>query len=183
MRFVPTSLAGTWIVEPEPHHDERGHFARTWCAREFHAAGLPHTLAQTSTSVTRLRGTVRGLHFQRPPSGEGKLVRCTRGRVHDVLVDLRRGSPTLATHLEVELDDRSARAVYVPPGVAHGYQTLVDDVEVLYQMTAPYVPELADGVCAGDPAFGIRWPLPVAAIHPRDREWPAFDATRAWGEA
>jgi dTDP-4-dehydrorhamnose 3,5-epimerase len=183
MRFHDAPLQGLRVIEPEPHRDDRGLFARTWCREEFAAAGLPIEFVQSSVSVTAQRGTLRGLHFQRPPSHEGKLVRCTRGRIHDVLVDLRRGSPSYGRHHALELDDRSLRAVYVPPGVAHGFQTLCDDVEVLYQMTAPYAPALADGVRHDDPAFGIRWPLPVSAIHERDRSYPDFGPERAWGTA
>jgi dTDP-4-dehydrorhamnose 3,5-epimerase len=183
VRFTPSAVSGVVIVDVEPRADERGAFSRTWCADEFEAAGLPGRLAQTSVSVTARRGTLRGLHFQRPPSREGKLVRCTRGRIHDVVVDLRPDSPTFLRHVALELDDRAHRAVYVPPGCAHGFQTLVDDAEVLYAMTDRHAPELADGVRWDDPAFAIRWPERPTLIHPRDAAYPDFDAGRAWAAA
>jgi dTDP-4-dehydrorhamnose 3,5-epimerase len=176
--FEPTSIEGCWQVRIEPHVDERGLFARTWCRDEFAAAGIPWTMVQTSVSVNRIRGTVRGLHLTRPPAREGKLVRCRRGCVHDVVLDLRPGSPTYLRHHAVVLDAEQHNALYVPPSVAHGFQTLVDGAEVDYMMTEAFRPELADGVRHDDPAFGIRWPLPVSCISEKDRLLPDFDAAR-----
>jgi dTDP-4-dehydrorhamnose 3,5-epimerase len=178
MRFLPTSLAGATIVELEPQQDERGSFARTWCAREFAAAGLSADLVQCSVSFSHRKGTLRGMHFQRPPSREGKLVRCTAGRIYDAIIDLRADSVTLGRHFSLELDARSRRALYVPPGFAHGFQTLEDDTEVLYQMTDYYTPELAAGVRWSDPAFGILWPLAQPVIAARDDRYDDFVPAR-----
>jgi dTDP-4-dehydrorhamnose 3,5-epimerase len=174
--FEPTSIEGCWHVRIEPRVDERGFFARTWCSEEFAAAGVAPTMVQASVSVNRYRGTLRGMHLARPPAREGKLVRCRRGRVHDVVLDLRPGSPSYLRHHAVVLDAGQHNALYVPPGVAHGFQTLVDEVEVDYMMTEAYQPALADGVRYDDPAFGIHWPLPVACIAEKDRLAPDFDA-------
>jgi dTDP-4-dehydrorhamnose 3,5-epimerase len=172
MIFTPTRLAGMWLVEIEPYSDERGHFARTWCRREFEAHGLDTDLAQASLSFNRARGTIRGLHFQRPPHGEVKLVRCTRGAIFDVAVDLRPASPTRRQWQGFELTAENGMALYIPRGFAHGFQTLAPDSEVFYQISQFYAPEAASGVRYDDPAFAIAWPLPVAAISPQDRAWP-----------
>jgi dTDP-4-dehydrorhamnose 3,5-epimerase len=168
-------------VTIEPHTDPRGFFARTFCKREFAANGLPSALVQASVSYNSRRGTVRGLHFQWPPSEEAKLVRCVRGSLFDVLLDLRPDSATYLKHEAVTVDDAGRDAVFVPPGVAHGFQTLEDRTEVLYQMTDFFVPELAAGVRWNDPAFGIQWPLKDVVISERDRTYPDF--TRAQFEA
>jgi dTDP-4-dehydrorhamnose 3,5-epimerase len=172
MRFLPTRLAGAFVIELDPHRDERGFFARTFCVQEFEAHGLLGRVTQCSISVTQRRGTVRGLHYQRPPAGEVKLVRCIRGAIHDVIVDLRKDSPTYLKHLAMELSAENRRALYIPEMFAHGFQTLADDAEVLYQMSATYVPELATGVRCDDPALAIQWPLPVSLISDKDRTWP-----------
>jgi dTDP-4-dehydrorhamnose 3,5-epimerase len=174
MIFTPTRLAGLWLVEIEPRADERGHFARTWCAREFAGHGLDTRLVQTSLSFNRRRGTLRGMHFQRPPHAEVKLVRCTRGAIWDVAIDLRPQSPTYGGWQGFELSAGNAAALYIPEGFAHGFQTLADESEVFYQMSAFYAPEAAAGVRYDDPAFGIDWPLPVASIAPRDAAWPDY---------
>ncbi len=175
MHFRDTPIAGAVEVELEPQSDARGYFARSWCAREFAAAGLPGQIVQASVSHSPVRGTLRGLHFQRPPSREGKLVRCETGAVHDVMLDLRPDSASYLAHFALRLDAARGNAVYIPPGVAHGFQTLEDDTRVLYLMSDVHAPELADGVRWNDPAFGIEWPLPVAAISARDRDCPDFD--------
>jgi dTDP-4-dehydrorhamnose 3,5-epimerase len=176
MKFAPLGIAGAQLVQLEPHADERGSFARSYCEREFAAAGLPTQYVQSSLSVNARRGTLRGMHFQRPPSREGKLVRCVRGALHDVLLDLRPASPSYLQHLSVRLDDRVRDAVFIPHGVAHGFLTLADDTEVLYQMTDYYAPELAGGVRWNDPAFGIEWPDAGAiTISERDAAYPSFD--------
>ncbi|HEX6040824.1 dTDP-4-dehydrorhamnose 3,5-epimerase [Longimicrobium sp.] len=176
MIFVPTLLDGAWVVEPEPVEDERGFFARTWCADEFRARGLDPALAQCSVSFNRRRGTLRGMHFQAAPHAEAKLVRCTRGALWDVVVDLRPGSPTFTRWFGVELTADNHRALYVPQGFAHGFQTLADDTEVFYQISVPYAPGAGRGVRWDDPAFGIRWPHADARIlSDRDRAYPDFD--------
>jgi dTDP-4-dehydrorhamnose 3,5-epimerase len=149
---------------------------RLHCEREFAAHGLPARMVQTSLSRSQRRGTVRGMHFQWPPSREGKLVRCVRGRIHDVVIDLRPDSPTYARHIVVDLAASDARALFVPAGLAHGFQSLEDDVEVLYQMTDYYEPTLAAGVRWNDPAFGIDWPIVDATLSERDAAYPDFDA-------
>ena len=175
MILTPTAIAGAFSVEIEPIEDERGFFARTWCRREFAGAGIDFEVVQCSISRTHRAGTVRGMHFQWPPSREAKLIRCQRGRVHDVLVDLRPDSGTyLGVHAAV-LDEGRHNALYCPTGVAHGFQTLGDEAEVHYMMSDFYRPDLYGGVRFDDPAFGIRWPLPVQAIHERDRSYPDFD--------
>jgi dTDP-4-dehydrorhamnose 3,5-epimerase len=174
MIFTPTRLAGLWLVEIEPRVDERGHFARTWCAREFAEHGLDTRLAQASVSFNRRRGTLRGMHFQHPPHAEVKLVRCTRGALWDVAIDLRPDSPTYCGWQGFELTAENAAALYIPEGFAHGFQTLADDTEVFYQMSTFYAPEAAAGVRYDDPAFGIDWPLPVRTIAPRDAAWPDY---------
>jgi dTDP-4-dehydrorhamnose 3,5-epimerase len=172
VKFTETELAGVYLVDIEPLVDERGFFARTFCADEFRAHGLDPTVAQCNVSVTRRAGTVRGLHYQVAPAAETKLVRCVRGAIHDVVVDLRAGSPTFRRHLAVELDGQSRRALYVPIDFAHGFQTLVDDTEVEYQMGAPYTPGTDRGLRYDDPALGITWPRPVTDLSDRDRAWP-----------
>ena len=164
MKFVPLAIAGAFSVEIELREDGRGHFGRVWCRDEFAAQGLNVDMVQASVSYNRRAGTLRGMHFSRAPSVEAKLVRCARGCMHDVILDLRLESMTFMKHVGLRLDDRSHNAVYVPPGVAHGFQTLVDDSEVFYMMTEAYQPELADGVSFDDPAFGIEWPIPVTCI-------------------
>lgn len=172
MRFIPTELPGAYIVEPEPLNDERGFFARTVCAREFAAHGLATDFVQCSISVNNRRGTLRGLHYQTPPACEAKLVRCTAGAIVDVIVDIRAESPTYMKHLAVELTARNRRALYVPRMFAHGLQTLEDDTEVMYQISEYYAPGQSTGFRFDDPKLGIRWPLPVTEISPKDRQWP-----------
>jgi dTDP-4-dehydrorhamnose 3,5-epimerase len=171
----PTPIAGAFTVALEPKSDERGFFARTWCREEFARAGIEVDMLQASVSHNRRRGTLRGLHFAWPPSKEAKLVRCERGRIFDAIVDLRPESSSFLRHTAVMLDGEERNAIYIPPGVAHGFQTMMADCTVLYMMTEAYRPELADGVRFDDPAFGIAWPLPVSAILERDRDYPGFD--------
>lgn len=178
MRFQPLEIQGVVQVDVEAAADARGSFARLHCEREFEAHGLAQRMVQSSVSHSRRRGTVRGMHFQWPPSSEGKLVRCIRGAIFDVVIDLRPDSSTYARHVSLELTAADRRAVFIPPGLAHGFQTLEDDAEVLYQMTDFYEPALAAGVRWNDPAFGIAWPLPVTTIHERDAAYTDFDAVR-----
>jgi dTDP-4-dehydrorhamnose 3,5-epimerase len=171
---VATDIAGAFVVEPEPHHDDRGFFARTYDAVLFEEHGLSTAVCQTSISWNRLRGTLRGMHLQVEPAAEAKLVRCTRGAVHDVIVDLRPDSPSFLRHVAVRLDDASRHALYIPPLCAHGFQTLTDDTEVSYQIDAPFEPTAARGYPFDDPAFDIDWPLPVTVISDKDRSWAAY---------
>jgi dTDP-4-dehydrorhamnose 3,5-epimerase len=175
MRFEPLAIGGAALVRIEPNRDARGFFARAFCVDEFSAAGLPTQLVQASVSYNERAATVRGMHFQWPPSQEGKLVRCIRGRLYDVLLDLRPRSPTYLQHLAVTLDEDNHDAVFIPPGIAHGFQTLLPRTEIWYQMTDSYVPELAAGVRWNDPAFAIRWPMPESVISERDARYPDFD--------
>lgn len=174
MIFEPTAIEGAYVVRVERHEDERGHFARTWCRAEFAAHGIEVVMVQASVSFNRLAGTLRGMHYSRQPSQEAKLVRCSRGRIHDVILDLRRCSGSYMKHFSLVLDDRSHDAVYIPQGIAHGFQTLVDDCEVTYMMTDAYRPDLAAGVRYDDPAFGVSWPMPVTCIAERDRTYAPF---------
>jgi dTDP-4-dehydrorhamnose 3,5-epimerase len=175
MRFEPLAIDGAALVRIDPHPDPRGFFARTFCVEEFAAAGLPTSLLQGSVSFNEHAGTVRGMHFQWPPSREGKLVRCTRGRLYDVLLDLRPGSPSYLQHVAVTLDEENRDTVFIPPGIAHGFQTLLARTEIWYQMTDLYAPELAAGVRWNDSAFSIRWPMPQSMISERDAGYPDFD--------
>jgi dTDP-4-dehydrorhamnose 3,5-epimerase len=176
MLFEALELSGAALVKMERHTDERGFFARSVCVEEFRAHGLPAEFVQSSVSWNRRRGTVRGMHFQWPPSREGKLVRCLRGAIHDVLLDLRPTEPTYLRYRALVLDQENRDAVFVPSGVAHGFQTLADDCEVLYQMTDVHAATLAAGVRWNDPAFGIGWPITAGiAIAERDASYPDFD--------
>ncbi|MGH8132135.1 MAG: dTDP-4-dehydrorhamnose 3,5-epimerase [Steroidobacteraceae bacterium] len=176
MRFEPLDISGAALVRLEPQADARGFFARSVCVEEFRAHGLPADFVQSSISYNRRRGTLRGLHFQWPPSREGKLVRCVRGAIHDVLVDLRPGQPTYLQHRAVVLDQDKRDAVFIPAGVAHGFQTLADDAEILYQMTDFHAPDLAAGVRWDDPLFGVAWPIARdVVISQRDGAYADFD--------
>ena len=174
MRFTASELGDTVIVDIEEHVDGRGLFARTFCENEFAAAGLPTRFVQSSVSFNTRRGTLRGLHYQVPPKAEGKLVRCTRGAIYDVVVDLRSQSATFLRWIGVELTAENRRALYVPPGCAHGFQTLTDDAEVLYLMTEFHAPETARGVRWNDPIFGVEWPIPNPTLSERDAAYPDF---------
>lgn len=179
MIFVPTALPGAFVIELEKLEDERGFFARTWCAREFEAHGLNPRLVQCNTSFNRRKGTLRGMHWQAAPFEEAKLVRCTAGAIHDVVLDLRPGSPAYLKHLVVELSAADRRMLYVPEGCAHGFQTLADDTEVFYQMTEFHSPEHARGVRWDDPAFGLPWPAVERTMSDRDRGYPDFAGPEA----
>ena len=168
MRFVPTAIAGAFLIEPEPASDARGLFARTFCAETFAGKGLAEEFPQHSTSFNPQRGTLRGLHYQAEPKGEAKLVRATSGRIFDVAVDLRRGSPSYLAHVGVELDAARRNAFYIPEGCAHGFLTLSEDCEILYLVSKTYAPDLARTVRWDDPAFGIAWPAAPTLILPRD---------------
>ncbi|MDE2580780.1 MAG: dTDP-4-dehydrorhamnose 3,5-epimerase family protein [Rhodospirillales bacterium] len=172
MRFEPTGIDQLTVIVIERSADPRGTFGRTFCREAFAAAGLEADFVQASTSVTLRRGTIRGMHFQRPPAAETKLVRCVRGAIHDVVADLRPHSPTFLRWQAFRLGALEDRMLYIPPGCAHGFQTLCDDCEVLYQMSVPYTPGAADGFRFDDPACAISWPLPPEMISPNDLAWP-----------
>jgi dTDP-4-dehydrorhamnose 3,5-epimerase len=175
--FTSAPLAGAMLVDLERHDDERGFFARAWCRREFAAAGLDPELAQASISRNRRRGTLRGMHYQAAPHEEDKVVRCVRGALYDVIIDLRPASPTYTRHFGVELTAENGRALFIPKGFAHGFQTLVDDTDVLYQMSQFYAAEAARGVRWNDPAFAVEWPISSPILHPRDASYPDFRRT------
>jgi dTDP-4-dehydrorhamnose 3,5-epimerase len=172
VNFSPTAVEGVYVVTPELFSDERGFFARTWCADEFSSRGLEAALRQCSVSFTRRKGTLRGLHYQEAPYAEAKLVRCTRGAIFDVAVDLRPKSPTFLRHTNVVLRAGEYSMLYIPEGCAHGLQTLEDDTEVSYQISQVYAPESARGVRWDDPALDIRWPLEPTVMSDRDRDFP-----------
>jgi dTDP-4-dehydrorhamnose 3,5-epimerase len=171
MRFAETKLAGAYIVEPQLHEDSRGLFARTYCAREFREQGLVDVFVQCNTSWNARKGTVRGLHYQLPPSSEVKLVRCTAGALLDVIIDLRPDSPTYLQHVCVELTATNRLALYIPEMFAHGFQALEESTEVFYQMSEFYAPKLSRGIRYDDPKLGITWPLPVTSISDQDLSW------------
>lgn len=182
MRFTPTPLTDAWLVELDKIEDERGYFARSWCAREFAAQGLEASLVQCSTSFNATRGTLRGLHYQAAPHAETKLVRCTRGAVFDVIADLRPASPTFLRWFGAELTADNGRMLYIPRGFAHGFQTLAADSEVFYQMSDWYEPAAARGVRWDDPLLGVRWPLAVSVISAKDRGYGPSSAERFQAE-
>jgi dTDP-4-dehydrorhamnose 3,5-epimerase len=177
--FEPTPLAGTYVIGEEPHHDQRGFFARTWCQKEFERHGLNPRLVQCNVSYNLRKGTWRGLHYQVAPHEEAKLVRCIAGAICDVIVDLRPDSPTFKKHLKVTLSARNRKMLYIPEKFAHGFLTLEDSSEVFYQMSEFYAPESARGLRWDDPEFGIQLPLEVTVISDRDASYPEFRA-HAW---
>lgn len=174
MFFTETALPGAFVVELEKREDERGFFARTFCAQEFRARGLTPHFVQCSTSFNIRRATLRGLHWQAPPRSEAKLIRVTRGSIYDVIVDLRPDSQTRLQHVAIELAAGNGRMLYIPEAFAHGFQTLEDDTEVSYQMSEFFDPEYTRGARWNDLAFKIKWPLPDPIMNDRDRSWPDF---------
>jgi len=176
MKFLPAPLAGVWQVQGTPHTDARGSFMRLHCAEAFDAILPGLCFVQLNLSITQWRGTLRGLHLQRAPAQEYKLVRCLRGRVFDVAADLRPGSPTYGHCFSLELNEERPLALLIPPGVAHGFQALSDDVQLLYQHSSAHVPALDDGVRHDDPTLAIRWPLPVGLMSARDAALPWLKA-------
>ena len=174
MIFTETPIAGAWMIDPEPRGDERGFFARAWCQQEFASRGLGAAFVQCNDAFSRWQGTLRGLHYQADPHAEIKLMRCVRGAVFDVLVDLRPGSPTYLKWFGADLSADNRRMLYVPAGCAHGYQALADECEVLYPVSAFYAPAAERGVRWDDPAFRIAWPLPPAHMSDKDRQWPDY---------
>jgi dTDP-4-dehydrorhamnose 3,5-epimerase len=174
MQFKRTDVLDAWLVDPSPHVDARGRFMRAWCEREFAGQGIRFTPVQSNLVYSRLKGTVRGLHYQLAPSLEAKLVRCTRGAVFDLVLDLRRDSPTYLCWFGTRLSPEDGRMLLVPEGCAHGCQSLEDDTEILYMASAHYAPGDARGVRHDDPAFAIQWPLAVSSISEQDRDWPLW---------
>jgi len=173
MEFVPTSIAGAYEIRHDLRSDERGRFHRQYCEREFAAASLGTRWVQVNHSVTLGSGSVRGMHFQRPPAAEAKLVSCTYGRAFDVAVDLRRGSETFLKWSAVDIDE--SRSFYIPEGCAHGFQALTEEVHLIYMHSAPYAPEAEGGLRFDDPALGIAWPLPIGTVSDRDRSFALVD--------
>lgn len=174
MIFTETALAGAYLVELERNEDERGFFARNWSQREFAERGLVSQFVESNISFSKKKGTLRGMHYQAAPHGQVKLVRCTAGAIFDVIIDLRRHSPTFKQWTSVELTAPNHLMLYVPVDFAHGFQTLEDDTEVTYQVSSPYHPESSTGVRWNDPAFGIPWPAGERVIIARDRLYPDF---------
>lgn len=176
MIFTETALKGAYIIDIEPRPDSRGFFARAFCQKEFEAHGLKPIIAQANVAFNNLKGTMRGMHFQFPPAAETKLVRCTRGAILDIIVDLRTESPTYLQHVAVELTADNHRALFVPERFAHGYQVLEDKTETSYQVGEFYSPGFEGGLLYSDPRLGLNWPLPVTIISEKDRSWQLLDA-------
>jgi dTDP-4-dehydrorhamnose 3,5-epimerase len=181
MRFYETRLQGALLVALIPFEDERGSFSRQFCRREFADRGLVSDFVQHSSSRSKHVGTLRGMHFQRPPYTEAKLVSCRQGAIWDVIVDLRAGSPTYRQWQGFELTAENQLELYIPKGFAHGFQSLRDDTEVSYLISEYYVPSASDGIRYDDPAFPIDWPLSIAVISQKDRDWPLFSDSRSLG--
>lgn len=179
MLSVRTEIEGVYVVDVERKEDQRGFFGRVFCQEEFRRMGLEPAMLQMNVGFSRRKGTLRGMHYQREPHGEAKLVRCTRGAVFDVALDLRPGSPTQGKWFGAELSSSNHRMLYIPVGCAHGYQTLEDDAEICYMTSRVYVGDAATGVRHDDPGFGIEWPLPVACISDADASWPDYAAPGA----
>jgi dTDP-4-dehydrorhamnose 3,5-epimerase len=175
MIFRETKLGGAFVLEPERREDNRGYFARSFCQNEFSDHGLKPVIAQANVAFNRVAGTLRGMHFQFPPTAETKVVRATRGAIVDIIVDLRPESPTYLEHVAVRLDEDNGHALYVPERFAHGYQTLVDRTETSYFVGEFYAPESEGGLSPHDPRLGLDWPLPVAEISDKDAAWEPLD--------
>jgi dTDP-4-dehydrorhamnose 3,5-epimerase len=175
MIFTETKLKGAFIIDLDLREDHRGGFARTFCAKEFEDHGLKASVAQCNMSFNHKAGTLRGMHYQLPPAAETKLVRCTKGAIYDVIIDLRPDSPTYMQHIGVELTEGNRRTLYVPELFAHGYQALTDDAEVIYQVGEFYTPGYERGIHYADPAFGIEWPMEVTVISEKDAAWAPFE--------
>jgi dTDP-4-dehydrorhamnose 3,5-epimerase len=174
LKFKKTNLTGSFVIEPERLEDDRGFFARSWCQREARAYGLYPNWVQCNISFNRKKGTLRGMHYQKPPFEEAKLVRCTMGAIYDVIIDLRTESATFKQWEAVELSAENCRMLYIPEGFAHGFLTLNDNTEIFYQMSEFYAPSHAHGVRWNDPAFAIQWPADVRVISDHDRRFPDF---------
>jgi dTDP-4-dehydrorhamnose 3,5-epimerase len=180
MRFLETGIAGAWLIEPAPHYDDRGRFLRAWCANEFSAQGIEFSPVQANIVSSIMSGTVRGFHFQKAPALESKLVRCTKGAVFDVVLDLRSESASYRKWFGVRLTSYDANMLYIPERCAHGCQALEDGTEILYMASAPYTPSAAFGVRYDDPAFGIHLPLAPTRVSAQDRNWPLLSNGSTW---
>lgn len=176
MLFTETRIPGAMVIDLQPHADERGFFARFFCADEFAEHGLRTDIVQGNVSFNAHRGTVRGFHYQVAPATEAKLLRCVRGAVHAVVVDMRTASPTYLRHIAIELTADSHRALYIPDMCAAGIQTLVDDTELMYHVSASYTPHAERGLHHADPRLGVEWPLPITTVSAKDEAWPLLDA-------
>ena len=174
MIFKETNIKGSWIIIPEKQEDKRGFFSRTFCREDFNEHALNTTFVQCNTSFNKRKGTIRGMHYQTAPYEETKLVRCTRGTIYDVIIDLRPGSLTFKQWVGMELTQENLKSFYIPRGVAHGFQTLADNSEVFYQMSEFYHPECARSVRWNDPVFSIKWPVPVIIMSQKDSNHPDF---------
>lgn len=179
MIFHETKLKGAFILDIERREDDRGFFARAFCQKEFEAHGLKPFVAQANVASNKRKGTLRGMHFQFPPAAETKLVRCTRGAIVDVIVDLRPESPTYLQHVSVELNEENQRAIYVPERFAHGYQVLRDGTDTMYQVGEFYTPNVEGGLMYNDPRLGITWPLPVSVISDKDQRFAPLETCEA----
>ncbi|MFW6032316.1 MAG: dTDP-4-dehydrorhamnose 3,5-epimerase [Phycisphaeraceae bacterium] len=177
MKFEPTPLEGAYLIEPERKGDDRGFFARVFCQREFEEQGLSTRFVQVNNSLSATRGTLRGVHYQLPPHAETKVVRCIRGSIYDVILDLRDESPTFGRSFGAELSAENRRMMYCPKGFAHGFITLNDDTEALYFVDAAYAPEHERGIRWNDPAFRIEWPFEPVVVSEKDQNHPDFDAS------
>jgi dTDP-4-dehydrorhamnose 3,5-epimerase len=178
MIFTETTLPGAYLIDIQPIEDPRGFFARAWCQQEFEAHGLVAHMVQTNISFNHYKGTLRGMHYQLAPYGEVKIIRCIRGAIYDVIVDLRPDSPTYLQWLGVELTSETHRMLYVPENFAHGFQTMADATEVTYQVSQFYTPAAEQGLCWNDPAIGIAWPLAVSVISEKDKSWTHVASSR-----
>ena len=175
MKFIQTPLNGAYVVELEPFRDERGFFARTFCKRDFSVIGHHQEFVQFNHSMTRYKGTIRGMHYQVPPSAEIKLIRCIVGEVYDVIIDIRKDSPTFLNHYGIVLSNENLKMIYVPEGFAHGFQTLSDNTQMIYHHTAYYNPEYERGLRYNDPVFGIKWPMPPTNLTEKDQKYPMIN--------
>ena len=178
MQFTKTPLIGVWVINPEPHEDQRGRFVRAWCTKEFNDQGIHFSPVQANMGFSIRKGTVRGMHFQKAPAPEAKLIRCTKGTIYDVALDITPESSTYGQWYGIELSAENGKMLYVPEQCAHGYQTLEDNSEIYYLTSGYYVPKLACGVRFNDPVFNIKWPIPVTVISEQDRNWPLVEPKR-----
>jgi dTDP-4-dehydrorhamnose 3,5-epimerase len=174
MKFTPSPVAGAWLIEPTPHNDFRGRFLRAWCRQEFAQNGIEFSPVQANMGFSHTRGTVRGMHYQVSPADEAKLVRCTRGSMFDVVLDVRPDSPSYRSWFGAILSAANAHMLYIPEGCAHGCQSLEDDTEFLYIASEEFSPRDARGIRHDDPTFDIKWPLPATLVSEADRNWPLF---------
>lgn len=177
MKFEQTYLQGAWVIELNAHKDERGYFARGFCKEEFNKHHINSNIVQSNVSFSKSAGTLRGMHFQKSPAAETKLIRCSQGALYDVIIDLRKGSPTYLKHFGIELSASNFKMLYVPQGFAHGFITLVDNTEAIYMVSEYYTPSLEFGVRYNDPQFSIKWPIPTQLISDKDASWPLFESS------